>query len=188
MNIFSKSKNIVRNVTIAGFILFAVFVRLLPHPFPIPWNFSPLTALALFGAAMIPGRLNSMFIPITAMLLSDIGLEIFYGTGFHSLMLVVYGCFAVISVSGSFLRKQENKVLPALGFALGGSIFFFIVTNFAVWINGYPHTIEGITLCYAEALPFFQNSLLGDLIFTGVMFGSFALAERKYPSLALKTV
>ncbi|GAB1431100.1 hypothetical protein MASR2M18_19340 [Ignavibacteria bacterium] len=184
MSAFFSSQNIVRNITIAVFILAAVLTRLLPHPYPMPWNVSPITAIALFGAAMFPGRFSAMFIPVTAMLLSDIGLEIINGNGFHSLMLVVYGCFAAISVAGYSLRRFENKVLPSLGFAVGGSLFFFLASNFAVWIIGYPHTVEGLTTCYAAALPFFRNSLLGDLFFTGALFGSFALAERKISALA----
>lgn len=183
MSAFFGSQNIVRNLTIAGIILAAALTRLLPHPYPMPWNVSPITAIALFGAAMLPGRFSAMFIPVSAMLLGDIGLEIMNGTGFHSLMLVIYGCFAAISVAGYSLRRFENKVLPSLGFAAGGALFFFLVSNFAVWIIGYPHTTEGFMACYIAALPFFRNALLGDLFFTGALFGLFALAERRISAL-----
>ena len=47
----------------------------------------------------------------------------------------------------------------------------------------YPKTFAGLVACYAAAIPFFQNTLAGDLVFTALLFGGFALAERLLPAL-----
>lgn len=186
MNTYFDNNNSARYLALAGFILAAALTRLLPAPDIRPWNFSPMTALALFGAAMLPGRYASMIVPVAAMLVSDIGLELLNGTGFHGLMPVIYGCFMVISLAGTQLRRFERKILPALGFAAGGSVFFFAASNLAVWFIGYPLTMEGLIACFVAALPFFQNSLAGDVLYTGVLFGGFDLAERGFPALAVQ--
>jgi hypothetical protein len=61
------------------------------------------------------------------------------------------------------------------------------VTNFSVWANGsglsYPKTWRGLLLCYEAAIPFFQNTVAGDVTYATVLFGGLALAEARFPSL-----
>ena len=68
---------------------------------------------------------------------------------------------------------------------LAGSVLFFVWTNFGVWAfwNLYPHTLEGLVACYTAAIPFFRNTLLGDVVYSTALFGGFALAERFLPVL-----
>ena len=61
----------------------------------------------------------------------------------------------------------------------------FESTNFGVWLLGYPNTIAGFISCYTLALPFFINTILGDLFFTHTLNYSFSKIENKYPSLAI---
>jgi hypothetical protein len=84
------------------------------------------------------------------------------------------------------LVLRRRRSLPAVaGCTLAGSVVFFLVTNFAWWAGYdlYPHTWEGLLVCYAAALPFFGWTLLGDAFFATVLFGGFALAARHYPAL-----
>jgi hypothetical protein len=69
--------------------------------------------------------------------------------------------------------------------AVAGSILFFILTNFGMWLFSgiYPLTREGLVACYVAAIPFFQNTLAGDLTFTAALFGGFAIAERFLPAI-----
>jgi hypothetical protein len=60
---------------------------------------------------------------------------------------------------------------------------FFIITNFACWVLNYPHTLEGFVACYVAALPFFHNTLVGDVVFTAVLFGGLAVAQAIAPVL-----
>jgi len=155
-------------------IVFAVLSRLLPHP---P-NVAPITALALFGGVILDKK-QTFIIPLAALLISD------YFLGFYSGMLWVYGSFVAIGVIGLWLRKHYS-IASTFGASLAGSIFFFIVTNFGVWVMSqgmYPHTAAGLVECYLAAIPFFRNTLFGDLAYVGVMFGAFELAKRYIPSM-----
>jgi hypothetical protein len=39
----------------------------------------------------------------------------------------------------------------------------------------YPRSFSGLMECYLLAIPFFRNTILGDLFYTGVFFGSYEL-------------
>ncbi|MGH7774412.1 MAG: DUF6580 family putative transport protein [Candidatus Binatia bacterium] len=164
-----------RLALLIGMIFAAAALRLLPHP---P-NFEPIAALALFGGAHVEDKRWVFLLPLAAMFLSDIVI------GFHALMPVVYGIFMLIVYMG-FVLRHRRTLLPVAGAALAASALFFIVTNFAVWAfqSMYPKTFEGLLSCYVAAIPFFGNTVAGNLFYTAVLFGAFALAERKIPVLA----
>ena len=159
---------------VSSMILLGAASRLLPHP---P-NVSPIAAIALFGGAYLCDKRLAFFVPLAAMAVSDAVL------GFHSLMLWVFGSFGVSVCIGIWLRKRR-RVTTFAAAALLGSVQFYLITNFAVWFSGslYPRTVEGLIACYIAALPFFQNTLLGDAMYTAVLFGSFALAQKRFPAL-----
>ena len=151
-----------REYILLGFVIMAVLVRLLPHP---P-NVTPITALALFGCNF-RNKYLGLSLPLLAMILSDIYL------GFYGITLWVYGSFLLISLLGRYWRKiKVSNVLVS-------SLIFFIITNFGVWLGGYPKTLEGFLMCYTLALPFLINSILGDLFFSYLMKFSFQSVEKK---------
>ena len=164
-----------RLLVIVGIILAAAASRVIPHPF----NFTPVAAIALFGGARFGDKRLSFVVPLVSMLLSDLVI------GLHSGMPVVYGCFALSVCVGFWLRKT-NSVGRIAGAALGSSVLFFVVTNFAVCARGslYAKNIGGLVASYVAALPFFQNTVLGDLFYTAVLFGGFAWAERRFHALS----
>jgi hypothetical protein len=186
-----------RTLVVAGMVVLAALTRLVEHP---P-NFWAGTALALFGAAYLPSRKLALVVPVVAVVLSDLWLEVLTrmgwvtgwmvsGRGFHPMMWVIYGTTVLIALLGFTLRK--HRTIPAVaGVTLLGSVIFFVVTNFGVWCLDpyypqtlYPRTAAGLWECYFYALPFFRNQLLGDAFYVGLMFGGFALAERRIPALA----
>ena len=69
---------------------------------------------------------------------------------------------------------------------LSGAFLFFFITNFGVWLLGFPNTMAGLISCYTLAIPFFVNTILGDLFFTHTLNYSFNKIEMKYPDLALE--
>ena len=73
--------------------------------------------------------------------------------------------------------------------ALASSVLFFVVTNFGVWATQgmYPMSLEGLVACYVAAIPFFQNSLLGNAFYTSVLFGGFALLAHYAPRFRTTT-
>lgn len=150
-------------------IMAAVILRLLPHP---P-NFAPITAIALFSATILPKRWG-IIIPLLAMVISDAYL------GYYQwpIMLAVYVSFALSGIIGWWLRKHYSINAIWSG-TLTASILFFLITNAAVWgFSGmYELTLSGLIKSYYLALPFFRNTLLGDLFYVTVMFGSFEIVK-----------
>jgi hypothetical protein len=160
-------------VTLMVFI--AAFVRLLPHP---P-NFAPIAAMALFGGAYFNKKSFAFAIPLVALFLTDLII------GIYSYAWIVYISFALIVVLGIVMLKKvsvKNVVITSLT----ASVSFFAITNFGVWALGtlYPKTPAGLMESYIAAIPFFQNALIGDLFFVGVMFGVYELVKHKMPALA----
>jgi hypothetical protein len=138
--------------------------------------------MALFGAAILPNKRLSLLIPLAALLLSDLFLGFYGWEG----MLSVYGATLLVGILGYVLLRKPNTTTARTAVAaFSGSILFFLVTNTACWWTGYPHTAEGLSLCYTLALPFFRNEMVGTLVSTAVLFGGQALfvrlvaAERK---------
>lgn len=150
------------------FIVGAAALRLAPH---MP-NFTPIAAMALFGGVYL-NRKYALLVPTIAMLVSDIFI------GFYSpiVMISVYGSLALTGLIGLLLAKRKSPTNVILA-AAGSSILFFLITNFAVWFAWYPKNIEGLATCYTLAIPFFRNTLLGDLFYIGVFFGGYELALR----------
>lgn len=159
-------------------ILLAALSRLIPHPV----NFTPIAAIALVGGVYLEKRF-AILIPLVALVVSDAFI------GFHSTIIFVYGSFVLIGLMGIWL-KSHKKLFPVIGTTLLGSLVFFVITNFGVWITGggwyYPKTWQGLIECYAYAIPFFKNSLLGDLAYTGALFGLFELSARLVKSFDTK--
>jgi hypothetical protein len=155
-------------------ILLAVCSRLLPHP---P-NFAPITALALFGAVYLGGR-YAFIVPLAALLISDLII------GLYAEMVWVYGSFLIIGLIGLWLRNHRS-VTSAIGATVGGSVLFFLLTNFGVWLVGhgtYAASMSGLLTCYTAAIPFFRNTLTGDLFYVTAMFGVYELGRRYVPIL-----
>lgn len=172
-----------------GMIAAAALSRVLPHP---P-NFAPMNAIALFaGAYLVDRKIAAITVPLLAMLLSDTALQFLTGWGFHADMWVVYAVIALITVL-SFRLAQHRSVMAIAGYSVLASVLFFILTNLIPWaMHGmygmYPRTTDGLVACFVAALPFFQNSILGDAFYALVMFGGFALAERTIPALRTQKV
>ncbi len=140
-----------------------VALRLLPHPA----NFAPVAAIALFGGAVLPRKL-ALWVPMVAMIVSDSVI------GFYDMMPVTWVCYGLIALAGTaFLRELRTVHIAVV--TMASSLFFFVVTNFAVWISSgmYDHTWAGLIQCYSLALPFFRNTLASDAVYTAMLFGVF---------------
>jgi hypothetical protein len=149
-------------------IVFAAAARFWPHPA----NVAPVAAIALFSGAYLSKR-ASIAAPVIAMVVSD------YFLGMHNLVLFTWGSMALVGVIGWWLREKKHPGRILLG-ALAGSALFFFITNGAVWAIGqgamYPHTLTGLTQAYVAGLPFFRNTIAGDLLYVAVFFGIAELA------------
>ncbi len=149
-------------------ILAASLSRMLPHPL----NFTPLAAIALFGGVYFDKKF-AIIVPLAALLISD------YFIGFYGSMYWVYGSFVLIGITGMMLKNRKSLAMIFAG-TLSSSVLFFVITNFGVWFSGtmYTKTFEGLATCYVAAIPFFRNTLAGDVFYVAVLFGVYELALR----------
>lgn len=159
-------------------VLAAAFSRLIPHPM----NFAPITAIALFGGMYFDKRIAPI-LPLAALMISD------YFLGFYSGIVWVYSGFLIVTFLGMMASNRRSVGITA-GSTLAGSVLFFVVTNFGVWQSGtfYPMTMGGLVECYAAAVPFFRNALVGDVFYVTVLFGSYELAMKYLPNTSAQKV
>lgn len=168
-----------RFIFITSAIMVAAVSRLFPH---IP-NFTPIAAVALFGGAYFTDKRMAVIVPLIAMLITDVALELLTGWGFHDTMIYVYVAFVLTSVIGMFVGRNTS-LLSIAGGSLASSVLFFIITNFGVWAaSGFQAGIAGLNTTYLLGIPFFAPTVAGDLVFNALLFGAFYLAQVKYPSL-----
>ena len=177
-----------RFLILSGLILAAAISRLIPHPY----NFAPIGAMSLMGAAYFSDKKFSFILPLLAMFVSDLLINnILYASYFQGFTLFtpgaawVYGAIALIVVAGIFILKKVTLPRVLVG-SLSASVIFFIVSNFGVWLSDpdYPITFGGLLLCYEMAIPFFHNTVLGDLVYSGVLFGGFEYAKTRVAALS----
>lgn len=175
---------------LVALIVLAALTRVLPHP---P-NFSPITAIALFGGAYFANRSWAMLVPLIGLFVSDLVLagvngglyaSWFSGAG----IWIVYGCIVLTTVMGFGMRGKVSGG-SVLGYSLAGSVLFFLVTNFSVFAFDaiYPRTAAGLAAAYVAGVPFFKWNVLGTLFYSAILFGGFELLRSRVPSLRPQTV
>lgn len=163
-----------RFTVISATIILAAFSRLVPH-----WpNVTPIAAIALFGGAYYGRKYLAFLVPLAALFLSDLIL------GLHASMWAVYSGFIITVIMGLSLNGRVRP-LSLLTVVISSSAVFFLLTNFGSWISSpfYSKDLPGLMLAYTAGLPFFLNSLLGDLFYSGVLFGSYYLLQQRFPAL-----
>ncbi len=171
---YPKENLLYRTLLALALIVLAAALRIAPHP----WNFTPVGAMALFAGAMLRDRRLAFLFPLLGLFAGDLFV------GFHKLMFLVYASFLVNVVIGLWLHDRCTVGRVSLG-TLAGSIQFFFVTNFGVWLvlDTYGKTYTGLVACYIAGIPLFWNTLAGDTFYATLLFGGYALAERFIPSL-----
>ncbi len=162
------------------FVVLAVAIRFLPHPF----SFTPVGASLLFFGARGPRK--HAWIPVALLAGSDFILTRFvYGYAYTWDHLATIAWYAAAIALGTLLRENARPARVA-GAALATSFSFFLISNFAVWLawSMYPHTLSGLATAYAAGVPFFRNDVVSDLLFTAVFFSVPALLHLLHPAPA----
>ncbi|HET8897735.1 MAG TPA: DUF6580 family putative transport protein [Rhodanobacteraceae bacterium] len=169
-----------RTLTLIALIVGAVAVRLLIHFVPgvLPYNFTPVEAIALFGGALFADRRLAVLVPLVAMFVSDLII------GLHMLIPLVYALIVATVWLGGRLRGRISAGRVAIA-AIVSTTGFYLVTNFAVWALGtmYPHTGSGLVACFVAGLPFFQWQLAGSLLWCTLLFAGWALLSQRFSGL-----
>ena len=168
-----------RLAVLVSMIVAAAALRLLPHPA----NVTPIAAMALFGGANFADKRLAFLVPLGALFASDLFL------GLYSHMEFVYASFALTACLGILLQTRKN-VLTIAAAGVASALIFFVVADFGTWLNStlYPKTLAGFEACLVAAIPFLRNMVLGDLFYTALFFGGFALLERSFPGLRERTI
>lgn len=157
-------------------VFLAALTRLLPHPD----NFTPVGAMALFGAAYFSRQVLTLAVPFIALFVSDLFLNnVIYRQYYPEFTLItswwIYAAFGLIMLAGWLLLRRQVSPGRVLTASLIASVLFFLVTNFSVWAESgmYPKTAAGLMACYTAGLPFLKNTLMGDLFFSAILFGTY---------------
>jgi len=152
-----------------------------------PMGFAPQIAMALFAGSVSKDKRFAFLFPVLSLFISDLLYQFLYSQGlstikgFYSGQWQNYLLIASVTIIGFFINK--NKIGQIFIGSLAGAVYFFLISNFMVWIGGgwdinnqpYPRSFSGLMLCFSEELPFFKWSVLSTLLFNGVFFGSFYL-------------
>lgn len=172
-------------------ILLAAFTRIMPHP---P-NFSPMAAIGLFGAAHFAKKWQAFFIPLIGIWVSDLVINNYvYSSSssnfvwFYSGFYWQYMSYILIIFAGLFIFNRGISLTKMFGGMISSSGIFFLVSNFGVWAGGtmYPKNFGGLITCYAAGVPFIHNTIISDVLFTTVLFGTYYLLQVEYSSLKIK--
>ena len=164
-----------------------------------PMGFAPQIAMALFAGSVSKDKRFAFLFPVLSLFISDLLYQFLYSQGlstikgFYSGQWQNYLLIASITIIGFFINK--NKIGQIFVGSLAGAVYFFLASNFMVWVGGgwdinnqpYPRSFSGLMLCYSEALPFFKWSVLSTLLFNGVFFGSFYLLGKSVLKKEMQT-
>ena len=158
-----------RHILIVIIILIGAFSRIIPHP---P-NFTAIGAISILGGVYFGKNYLAFLVPIISMLISDFVL------GFN-MALSVYLSFLIMIPLGIGIKNKLSK-LSVIKASIYASIVFFLITNFSVWIFStvYPNNIYGLLICYYAGIPFFFNTLLGNIFFSFSLFGIYEIVSKR---------
>jgi hypothetical protein len=167
--------------------------RFLPHP----ENAVGVGALALYAGARLP-KSWGFIVPVAALLLSDAVMVM--GTAYADTLFSASSVLRYLIVAGLALATifgpQNVSIIGRILQGACASLIFFAVSNFGVWIfpygvqgepGVYPLTVAGLADCYAQALPFFRNSFVAEILSVGVLFGLDALTRELGTLIKSKT-
>ncbi len=173
-----------RFLVLTGLILMAALVRTIDHGMP---NFAPIGAIALFAGACFGSRLLAFVVPCVALLVSDLILNtsryVDLAPTAWALVPFTAGAFALTVLLGFGFRGRNRTVPGVFVGSLAASCVFFVVSNFGWWLMFVEPKIGTIGTTYLAAIPFFHQTMLSDLFFNTVLFGSLALAESRFKVL-----
>ncbi|HTE26988.1 DUF6580 family putative transport protein [Flavitalea sp.] len=181
--------------TFIAIVAVSAIYRIIPNR---PEGFAPQMALALFGGAIIKDKKWAFALPLFSLFISDLLYQVLYISGMtdrqglYAYQIPMYLCFAAITLFGFLLKKIT--FLKVAMFGTAGSVLFFLLSNLFVLIGGFgferPKTFNGLMLCYNDALLFYRdyglipgfygNVLIGDLFFTGLIFGGYYLVRKMF--------
>jgi hypothetical protein len=173
-----KKNNIIAIVTI---IFVAALSRLIPHPN----NVAPLGAMALFGGYYFTKKWQAFAVTASAWWLADLFLNnVIYKQYFptftwisQSFITVAIALIVIIFISKLVIKVVDFRSVLLASFL--SSCAFFLITNFGTYLQLYPKNSAGLLAAYTAGIPFFRNTFLGDLVYSGILFGLYQLVANQ---------
>ena len=184
----SSQKIQTRNAVLVLIIVAATAMRLVNTQVPALSNFTPVGAIALFGGAYFTDKWKAYLVPLAALFISDMLINYIYTSQFivfYSSSLWMYGCFMLMVLIGTFIKKVNvtNVAIASIASVL---IHWLIMDLPFLYGTMYPHTLAGYGTSLVAAIPFEKNMLIADAIYGAILFGGFELAKSKYTALQPK--
>ncbi len=187
-----------RFLVLALFMIVVAAMRIPNAASLTPWsNFTPIGAMGLFGGAYFTKQWKAVLFPLLTLFVSDIIINNFVFAGKYGFMYSgwywIYGIFILISFIGKWILKNvgvKNVILAAIV----ASLSHWAIADFTVWAGGgmdirtgqpLSRDINGLLQCYVQGFPFMRNFLIGTIVYSGVMFGSFEWLKKQQPQLAV---
>ena len=164
-----------------------------------PWaNFTPIGAMGLFGGTYFTSKWKAFAFPLLTLFASDLIINTIIFDGKYGVLYsgwyIIYGIFGLIVLFGKWLIKNVTIKNVALA-AFTAAVSHWLIADFFVWIGGgtdlktmAPLTKNwvGLMQCYAQGFPFMKNFLIGNLVYSTIMFGSFEWLQQRYPVLKMQ--
>ena len=155
-------------------VLFLIFIgslgRIALHNYP---NIETVMVVTFIAAVYIR-KWYALLVPLTAMGISDLFLGNFTMSSNYSLILVfTYTGFLFVAIISRHYRdffKENSSSLcktSVTNTSMYGLLFVMVYdiwTNIGAFLLMYPHTLDGLLLCYAMAIPFMLYHLISGAV------------------------
>jgi len=113
-------------------------------------------------SGLLLGGYYAFVVPLSTMIITDL----YYGNNY--IFLFTWSGFVMLGFLGFLLAtrtKLSFRKLPLLfGVGIGGVLLYDLWTNLGCWLGWYPHTLDGLLLCYTVAIPFTLWHLLSATV------------------------
>ena len=179
-----KTKISIKKIAlIIALIAIAVSWRIINHSYMIAPNFELVTVVTVI-AAIVLGFKAALIVPFASMAVSDLII------GNTSIFIFTWSAFLIIGLGAILLaklnQKSKTQILCSIGFAIFSSFFFFALTNFGVWVQGwYPATWSGLVECFTLAIPFYRTMLIGNIIMVPAAVAAYQFVKNRQAAKSL---
>ena len=164
-----------------------------------PWaGYTPVGAMALFGGAYFSNRWKAFGFPLLTLFISDLVINnVVFGGRFgimHGGWYIMYGVFILVVFFGKWIIRKVSFTNVILA-SIVAAVSHWLIMDFAVWIGGgrdlrtmtpLTRDLPGLLQCYAQGFPFMKSFLIGNLVYSAILFGGFELAQQRFPVLKFR--
>ena len=144
-------------------------------------NFVPIAAIGLFSGAVIKDKRSLAFlVPVLGQFLADVYFQFFTSTpGFYDLTGQLFNYGGLIAATALGVSMKQPKPLTTIAYLVGASTLFFLVSNFGYFLGGWNgYSFAGLSKSYIDAIPFYKNTLAGDMAGGVLLFGGYFVVQQ----------